>query len=138
SSAASRTGSSRNSDTPRKLFSRPGSRPGSSVGQREGQSQFTRASSAAYRAPLTGIDGTPARALKPRASAHSLRGTPSRSPSNAFTQPTAKLSSPRASESQRSPSPTKQPTPKKPTLPQPGTLASKPLRLKPAANLSMK
>ncbi|KAF4465601.1 receptor kinase 5 precursor [Fusarium albosuccineum] len=58
-SGASRPGSSYASDNSARLSSRPGSRPGSSSGPQDPGFSSFRASSSAYKPPLTTIDGTP-------------------------------------------------------------------------------
>ncbi|PKS10950.1 hypothetical protein jhhlp_002709 [Lomentospora prolificans] len=143
SSSASRPGSSYNSDGPRRPISRGSTRPGSSSGGEESlQSQF-RASTNTYKAPLPTIDGTPIRGLRARASLHGMHSQSMRSPqamrspSSPLTQGAPTLESPRTAQLERSPSPTKHSMPSQ--MPSPtGTLASKPLRLKPSSSLLVK
>lgn len=121
--------------------SRPGSRDGSVVRNPRsvstGPDEHIRTSTNTYRAALPTIDGTPSRALRPRASERSLRGQSARSPSSTLAQGPASLPSPRSGELERSPSPTKQPAPVQPGLSPPG-MASKPLKLKPSSDLQVK
>ena len=118
--------------TPRSLSrASSGSRPDS----RDVSVDDFRASPNASRAPLSTINRTPSKALRPRASQRSL-GQGARSPSASLAQGPASLPSPRAGELERSPSPTKQPAPAQPAL-SPQGLAAKPLRLKPASTLQV-
>lgn len=120
--------------------SRPGSRDGSLVRNSRmssGMEDQFRASTNTFRAPLPTIDGTPSRALRPRASERALRRQSGRSPSATLAQGPTSLPSPRSGELERSPSPTKHSAPPQPAL-SPQGMAAKPLKLKPSSNLQVK
>ncbi|SPO07487.1 related to receptor-like protein kinase 5 precursor [Cephalotrichum gorgonifer] len=152
SPAVSRRPSAFFDQRPRSRASSSASRPGSSLGDAglrrsrtnsiSGPDDALRSHSPPspnmHRPPLPTIDGTPHKALKPRASVHSLRSPSLRSPSATVVHGPTALPSPRGSELERSPSPTKQSAPPRQPALSPPSMASKPLRLKPSSSLLVK